>query len=113
MNLNRLKRKMMVDFDFFKAQAERLNLNTLTTGYCYYIGKVKFETEIMKYNDYNKSVTVWPRLYYSDLAKEIRTEEESVEVNTNEVFEELCVMIQMNLKQIKMKHRLSKMKEDF
>lgn len=103
----------MVDYDFFKNQAEMLNLNHLPTGDCYYIGKVKAETEIMKYNDYNKSVTVWPNLYYSDLMKEIRTEEERVEVNTNEGFEELCVMIQMNLKQIKMKHRLSKMKEDF
>ena len=101
----------MVDYDFFKNQAEMLNLNSVFDSY--YIGKVKFETEIMKYNDYNKSVTVWPRVYYSDLAKEIRTEEERVEVNTNEGFEELCVMIQMNLKQIKMKHRLSKMKEDF
>lgn len=103
----------MVDFDFFKNKTEMLNLNCLTTGDCYYIGKVKFETEIMKYNDYNKSVTVWPRVYYSDLAKEIRTDEESVEVNTNEGFEELCAIIQMNIKKVKMKNRLSKMKEDF
>ena len=103
----------MVDYDFFNNQAERLNLNHLPTGDCYYIGKVKFETEIMRYNETNKSVTVWPRVYYSDLAKEIRTEEERVEVNTNEGFEELCVMIQMNLKNVKMTHRLSKIKEDF
>jgi hypothetical protein len=45
--------------------------------------------------------------------KEIRTEHESVEVNTNEGLEELCGIIQMNLKNVKMKHRLSKMNEDF
>ena len=103
----------MVDYDFFKNKAEMLNLNHLPTGDCYYIGKVKAETEIMKYNDYNKSVTVWPNLYYSELMKEIRTGEDCVEVNTNEGFEELCVMIQMNLKNVKMTHRLSKIKEDF
>jgi hypothetical protein len=103
----------MVDYDFFKKQAEMLNLNHLPTGDCYYIGRVKAETELMRYSGLNNTVTVWPRLYYSDLMKEIRTEEECVEVNTNEGLEELCTMIQMNLKQIKMKHRLSKIKEDF
>ena len=50
---------------------------------------------------------------FSDLAKEIRTEQEKIEANTNERLEELCAIIQMNLKNVKMKHRLSKMKEDF
>lgn len=103
----------MVDFDFFKSQAEMLNLNCLATGDCYYIGRIKSETETMRYNFSSKSVIVWPRVYYSDLMKEIRTENESVEVDTNERLEELCTMIQMNLKTVKMKNRLSKMKEDF
>ena len=103
----------MVDFDFFKSQAEMLNLNCLATGDCYYIGRIKSETETMRYNFSRKSVIVWPRVYYSDLMKEIRTENESVEVDTNERLEELCTMIQMNLKTVKMKNRLSKMKEDF
>ena len=64
----------MVDYDFFKNQAEMLNLNSVFDSY--YIGKVKFETEIMRYNETNKSVTVWPNLYYSELMKEIRTGEE-------------------------------------
>ena len=101
----------MVDFDFFKSQAEMLNLNCLATGDCYYIGRIKSET--MRYNFSRKSVIVWPRVYYSDLMKEIRTENESVEVDTNERLEELCTMIQMNLKTVKMKNRLSKMNEDF
>lgn len=103
----------MVDFDFFKSQAEMLNLNCLATGDCYYIGRIKSETETMRYNFSRKSVIVWPRVYYSDLMKEIRTENESVEVDTNERLEELCTMIQMNLKTVKMKNRLSKMNEDF
>ena len=103
----------MVDFDFFKNQAEMLNLNCLTTGDCYYIGKIKSETETMRYNFSRKSVIVWPRVYYSDVMKEIRTENESYEVNTNEGLEEMCTMIQMNLKTVKMNHRLSKMEEDF
>ena len=103
----------MVDFDFFKNQAEMLNLNCLTTGDCYYIGKIKSETETMRYNFNRKSVIVWPRVYYSDVMKEIRTENESYEVNTNEGLEEMCTMIQMNLKTVKMNHRLSKMEEDF
>ena len=103
----------MVDFSFFTNQAKMLNLNCLLTGDCYYIGTAKPETELMRYNLYDKSVTVWPRVYYSDLMKEIRTEHESVEVNTNEGLEELCGIIQMNLKNVKMKHRLSKMNEDF
>ena len=68
---------------------------------------------MLRYNFYDNSVTVWPRVYYSDLAKEIRTEQENIVVSTNERLEELCAIIQMNLKKIKMKHRLSKMKEDF
>lgn len=105
----------MVDFDFFKNQAEMLNLNCLTIGIgdCYYIGKIGPETEMLRYNFYDNSVTVWPRVYYSDLAKEIRTGEEKIEANTNERLEELCAIIQMNLKTVKMNHRLSKMKEDF
>ena len=103
----------MVDYDFFTNQAKMLNLNSVFPGDSYYIGKIKFETELMRYNVNNKSVSVWPRLYYSDLCKEIRTEEENIVVSTNEELEELCVIIQMNLKKIKMKHRLSKMKEDF
>lgn len=103
----------MVDFDFFKNQAEMLNLNCLTTGDCYYIGKIKSETETMRYNFNRKCVIVWPRVYYSDLMKEIRTENESIEVYTNEKLEELCAIIQMNIKNVKMKNRLSKMKEDF
>ena len=102
----------MVDFDFFKSQAEMLNLTALRTGDCYYIGTAKPETAVLRYN-LDKSVTVWPRVYYSDLAKEIRTEDENIEVNTNEGYEELCTMIQMNIKNVKMKNRLSKMKEDF
>lgn len=103
----------MVDFAFFTNQAERLNLTCLLTGDCYYIGKVKPETEMLRYNFYDNSVTVWPRVYYSDLMKEIRTENEKVEANTNERLEELCAIVQMNLKNVKMNHRLSKMKEDF
>lgn len=103
----------MVDFDFFTNQAKMLNLTCLLTGDCYYIGRIRPETETLRYNFYDKSVTVWPRVYYSDLAKEIRTEQEKVEANTNERLEELCAIIQMNLKNVKMKHRLSKMKEDF
>ena len=102
----------MVDFDFFKAQAEMLNLTALTTEDCYYIGTAKPETAVLRYN-LDKSITVWPRVYYSDLAKEIRTEQEKIEANTNEKLEEVCAIIQMNLKTVKMKHRLSKMKEDF
>lgn len=102
----------MVDFDFFKSQAEMLNLTALRNGDCYYIGTAKPETAVLRYN-LDKSVTVWPRVYYSDLAKEIRTEDENIEVNTNEGYEELCTMIQMNIKNVKMKNRLSKMKEDF
>lgn len=91
-----------------------LNLNSLRAGdFCYYIGNVSPETATMRYNSYDNSVTVWPRIYYSDLCKEIRTEDEKVEVNTNEKLVELCAIIQMNLKKVKMKHRLSKMKEDF
>lgn len=103
----------MVDFDFFTNQAKMLNLTCLLTGDCYYIGRIRPETETLRYNFYDKSVTVWPRVYYSDLAKEIRTEQEKIEANTNERLEELCAIIQMNLKNVKMKHRLSKMKEDF
>jgi len=103
----------MVDFDFFTNQAEMLNLNCFPTGDCFYIGRIKPETEMLRYNFYDKSVTVWPRVYYSDLAKEIRTESENINVSTNEGLEELCGIIQMNLKNVKMKHRLSKMKEDF
>ena len=103
----------MVDFDFFTNQAKMLNLTCLLTGDCYYIGKVRPETETLRYNFYDKSVTVWPRVYYSDLSKEIRTENENIIVNTNEGLEELCGIIQMNLKNVKMKNRLSKMKEDF
>lgn len=103
----------MVDFDFFTNQAKMLNLTCLLTGGCYYIGRIRPETETLRYNFYDNSVTVWPRVYYSDLAKEIRTEQEKVEANTNERLEELCAIIQMNLKNVKMKHRLSKMKEDF
>lgn len=103
----------MVDYNFFTNQAKMLNLTWLLTGDCYYIGKIKPETEMLRYNFYDNSVTVWPRVYYSDLAKEIRTEQENIVVSTNERLEELCAIIQMNLKKIKMKHRLSKMKEDF
>lgn len=103
----------MVDFEFFTNQAKMLNLTCLLTGDCYYIGRIRPETETLRYNFYDKSVTVWPRVYYSDLAKEIRTEQEKIEANTNERLEELCAIIQMNLKNVKMKHRLSKMKEDF
>lgn len=103
----------MVDFEFFTNQAKMLNLTCLLTNDCYYIGKVRPETETLRYNFNNKSVTVWPRVYYSDLAKEIRTENENIVVSTNERLEELCAIIQMNLKNVKMKHRLSKMKEDF
>lgn len=102
----------MVDFEFFKKQAEMLNLTALRTEDCYYIGIAKPETAVLRYN-LDKSVTVWPRVYYSDLAKEIRTEQEKIEANTNEKLEELCAIIQMNLKNVKMKHRLSKMKGDF
>ena len=103
----------MVDFDFFTNQAKMLNLTCLLTGDCYYIGRIRPETETLRYNFYDNSVTVWPRVYYSDLAKEIRTEQEKIEANTNERLEELCTMIQMNLKTVKMKNRLSKMNEDF
>lgn len=104
----------MVDYDFYTKQAKMLNLKSLPlTGDSYYIDIVKPETETLRYNFYDKSVTVWPRVYYSDLAKEIRTENEKIEVNTNEHLEELCAIVLMNLKNVKMKHRLSKMKEDF
>lgn len=104
----------MVDFIFYKNQAERLNLKVMDlTRDCYYIDNVKPETETLRYNFSEKSVTVWPRVYYSDLAKEIRTESESIIVYTNEKLEEVCAIIQMNLKKVKMEHRLSKMKEDF
>ncbi len=103
----------MVDFDFFTNQAKMLNLTSLLTGDCYYIGRIRPETEMLRYNFYDKSVSVWPSVYYSDIMKEIRTENEKIEANTNERLEELCAMIQMNLKNVKMKHRLSKMKEDF
>lgn len=103
----------MVDFEFFINQAKRLNLTALKTGDCYYIGVPKPETEIMRYGVYDGSVTLWPRVYYSDLHKEIRTEMERIEMNTNEGFEKMCNIIQYRLKEIKMKHRLSKIKEDF
>ena len=104
----------MVNYDFYTKQAKMLNLKMYDiTGDCYYIDIVKPETEILQYNVSNSTVTMWPRVYYSDLAKEIRTENEHIEVNTNEMLEELCTLVQMNLKNVKMKHRLSKMNEDF
>lgn len=104
----------MVDFIFYKNQAERLNLKVMDlTRDCYYIETVKPETETLRYNFLTKTVTVWPRVYYSDLAKEIRTQNENIEVNTNEGLEEQCNIIQLQLKNIKMENRLSKMEEDF
>lgn len=104
----------MVDYDFFTKQAKMLNLKQIDlTGDSYYINTVKPATETLRYNVLSGTVTVWPRVYYSDLAKEIRTENENFVVDTNERLEELCTIIQMNLKQVKMELRLSKMKKDF
>ena len=104
----------MVDYEFYTKQAKMLNLKPYDlTGDCYYIGTAKPETELMRYSILTKTVTMWPRVYYSDLAKEIRTENERIVVDTNEMLEELCTIVQLNLKKIKMEHRLSKMNEDF
>lgn len=106
----------MVDFDFYTQQAERLNLKKYDLtgdGDCYYIDNVKAETELMRYSVLNRTVTIWPRMFYCDINKEIRTEMEHIEVNTNEELEKQCILIQQNLKKIKMEHSLSKMNEDF
>lgn len=104
----------MVNYDFYTQQAERLNLKMYDlTGDCYYIDNVKPETELMRYSILNKTVTMWPIVYYCNIGKEIRTATENIIISTNEELEEQCNLVQMNLKKIKMKHRLSKMKEDF
>ena len=104
----------MVDYDFYTKQAKMLNLKMYDlTGDCYYIGTAKPETELIRYNVFSKTVTMWPRVYYCNIGKEIRTESENIVISTNEELEEQCTQIQMNLKKIKMELRLSKMKKDF